>query len=58
MMVYWVFTEEQLKQAMRAYARRLGATGAPCPDFQVVYDFLNSPEALEGKLRVEDKSRG
>lgn len=57
-MVYWLFTEEQLKRAMREYARRLGSTGAPCPDFQVVYDFLSSPEALENKLRIEDKSRG
>jgi hypothetical protein len=58
MMVYWVFTEEQLQLAMRAYARRLGETGAPVQDFQVVHDFLRSPEALLHKLRVEDKSRG
>jgi len=57
-MVYWVFTEEQLERALRAWARQLGATGAAPRDFQVVYDFLRSPEALEHKLRVEDKSRG
>ena len=54
-MAYWVFNEEQLQSAMRAWARRLGATGAPVRDFQVVHDFLRSPEALAHKLLVEDK---
>jgi len=56
--MYWVFTEEQLQKALNAWARQLGTANAPCPDFQVVHDFLRSDAAREHKLLVEDKPRG
>lgn len=49
----WCFNQEQLEQALRAYARRLGATEEPCRDFQVVYDFLDSQEARDRKLILD-----
>lgn len=49
----WCFNREQLERALRAYARRLGATGEPCRDFQIVYDFLDSPEAREHKIILD-----
>lgn len=61
--MYWVFNEEQLKNALAAYCARAAVevrTDNPAAVEQIFQTelrrFLTSPEAVQHKLVVEGKS--